>query len=179
MLRRLLLAILVLIAVSPLLCSEAAAQRATKHKVTRVLVKKKAHTLQLFAGDEIVATYRASIGDGGPGHKLREGDKVTPVGRYHVTTHQPSHYKIFLRLDYPNAEDRARFAQLKREGKLPPSARIGGDIGIHGVPVDLDPDFQEVLTHHDWTLGCIAVGNAEISQIAARVPNGTVVDIED
>ena len=118
MLRRLLLAILVLIAVSPLLCSEAAAQRATKHKVTRVLVKKKAHTLQLFAGDEIVATYRASIGDGGPGHKLREGDKVTPVGRYHVTTHQPSHYKIFLRLDYPNAEDRARFLEAFGEALI-------------------------------------------------------------
>jgi murein L,D-transpeptidase YafK len=30
---------------------------------------------------------------------------------------------------------------------------------------------------HDWTLGCIAVTNAEIEEIWDAAPNGTVVEI--
>ena len=50
---------------------------------------------------------------------------TTPVGRYHITMHQPSQYKIFLRLDYPTAEDFKRFNALKAAGSLPANARIG------------------------------------------------------
>lgn len=148
-------------------------------RVTRIHILKKAHRLELLAGDEVVATYKVSIGRGGPGPKLREGDRVTPVGHYKVTMHQPSPYKIFLRLDYPNSEDRARFARLQREGKLPKGATIGGDIGIHGPPVALDDTFKAVLLDHDWTAGCVAVGDRDISEIAKRAPNGTPVDIDD
>lgn len=148
-------------------------------RVTRVVVHKGTHRLELFAGEQLVGAYAVAIGPGGAGPKLREGDKVTPVGRYHVIRHQPSQFKVFLRLDYPNATDRARFARLKREGALPREATIGGDIGIHGPPVTLAPAVKPLLKMTDWTLGCIAVDDDEISEIAARVPDGTVVDIED
>lgn len=153
-------------------------------RVTRVLIRKAEHTMTLLAMDadgkeDAVAAYRVAIGPGGPGPKRREGDMTTPVGRYHVTMHQPSQYKTFLRLDYPTAADHRRFGELKARGELPPSARIGGDIGIHGPPISLSPDVKATLKHHDWTAGCIAVDEDEIAEVARLVRDGTPVDIEE
>src|ERR1041384_6616281 len=107
-----------------------------KKPVTRVLIQKKDHKMKLLAADgTIVASYSVAIGPGGMGPKKQEGDMTTPVGRYHITMHQPSQYKVFLRLDYPTGEDFKRFNALKAKGELPKDATIGGDIGIHGPPV--------------------------------------------
>ena len=146
-------------------------------KATRVLVRKTAHELVLYRGDVVLHRYRVAIGPGGPGFKRREGDKVTPVGHYHVTMHQPSQFHEFLRLDYPNADDRARFAKLVASGELPKDATIGGDIGIHGAPPQ--PEWKAVHKNFDWTLGCVALDDAEIDEVGALVPDGTPVDIED
>lgn len=153
-------------------------------RITRVLVKKKEHTLTLMAKgaggvEEAVATYHVAIGPGGMGPKRQEGDMTTPVGHYKITMQQPSQYRIFLRLDYPNAEDWKRFTELKRRGELPPNATIGGDIGIHGPPVSYPAPESDALNDRDWTAGCIAVDDHEIKEIARRVPVGTPVDIED
>ena len=146
-------------------------------KATRVLVRKNAHELVLYRGDEVLHRYRVAIGPGGPGFKHREGDKVTPVGHYHVTMHQPSQFHEFLRLDYPNADDRARFAKSIASGELPRGATIGGDIGIHGAPPQ--PEWKPIHKNFDWTLGCVAVDDAEIDEIGSLVADGTPVDIED
>ncbi|HEY2364998.1 MAG TPA: L,D-transpeptidase family protein, partial [Polyangiaceae bacterium] len=121
--------------------------------------------------------YSVAIGPGGPGFKHREGDKVTPVGHYHVTMHQPSQFHQFLRLDYPNAEDRVRFTHLQATGELPKEATIGGDIGIHGAPPQ--PQWKSVHKTVDWTLGCVAVDDAEIDEIGHLVADGTPVEITD
>jgi murein L,D-transpeptidase YafK len=104
---------------------------------------------------------------------------VTPVGRYHVISHAPSQYKVFLGLDYPNADDYRRFEALKKNGTIPKGARIGNAIGIHGPPVSLVPEAKSNLQAHDWTAGCIAVSDEAISEIAGLVRDGTPVDIED
>lgn len=148
-------------------------------KITRVVIKKKDHSLALLAGNDVVRSYRAAVGPGAPGFKVQEGDETTPVGRYHVTAHQPSKYRMFLRLDYPNAEDRARFARLKHESKLAADATIGGDIGIHGPPVKMPELLKPTLKLTDWTLGCIAVNDDEIQEIARLVKDGTDVVIEE
>lgn len=185
MLRRSLsaLGLLAILASVALLAPCPTAEAASSKRVSRVLIKKKEHAMQLLAGpagqEEIVASYKVAIGPGGTGPKRREGDRVTPVGRYHITMHQPSQFKIFLRLDYPNAEDYRRFAALKQSGELPKEARIGGDVGIHGPPVSLDDELKSSLKEHDWTLGCIAVNDDEISDVARLVRDGTPVDIED
>jgi murein L,D-transpeptidase YafK len=159
------------------------ASAAPRARATRVLIKKKEHTMQLLTKvgrtEEVLAIYSVALGPGGAGPKKQEGDKVTPVGRYHVTAHQPSQYKIFLRLDYPNATDFQRFQALKQSGELPKDATIGGDIGIHGPPVKLPGIAKAGLKLFDWTLGCIAVDDDEISEIASMVRDGTPVDIED
>ena len=146
-------------------------------RVTRVHIVKGAHTMELLDGERVVKTYRVALGPGGAGVKKREGDEITPVGRYHIVQRTPSRFHVFMRLDYPNAEDRSRFAHLKASGELPKDATIGGDIGIHGAP----PQAQWKAVHKlaDWTLGCIAVDDAEIDEVASLVKDGTVVDIDD
>lgn len=144
-------------------------------KATRVLVKKSARAMTLYAGDDVLATFAVAVGRGGAGPKKMEGDNVTPVGRYHVIKHEPSHLRVFLRIDYPNADDRARFDELKKKGELPKSAAIGGEIGIHGEPPEAKPFKKaEYLSH-----GCVVLEDAEIDLVSRSVPDGTPVDIED
>ena len=156
-----------------------AAASAPKPRVTRVRIQKDAHTLTLYAGPDVVKAYSVAIGPGGEGPKKREGDNVTPVGRYHIMMRQPSQYKIFLRLDYPTADDWTRLNRLKASGALPKDARIGGDIGIHGPPVRYPAEVRAKLKDIDWTAGCIALDDSEIDEVSKLVPDGTVVDIED
>jgi murein L,D-transpeptidase YafK len=145
---------------------------ATPQQATKIVIKKNAHELSLYRGDILMKTYKVAIGPGGSGFKHREGDRVTPVGHYHVTMHQPSQFHQFLRLDYPNAEDRVRFEKTHAPGES-----IGGDIGIHGSPPQLG--WKPIHKTVDWTLGCIAVDDDEIDEIGSRVADGTPVEIED
>ena len=163
--------------VSALLFLSFVASADSPQKANRIVIKKNAHELSVYAGDVLVKTYKVAIGPGGSGYKHREGDKVTPVGHYHVTMHQPSQFHQFLRLDYPNAEDRARFTRLQTSGELPKEATIGGDIGIHGAPPQ--PQWKSVHKTVDWTLGCVAVDDAEIDEIGHLVADGTPVEISD
>jgi murein L,D-transpeptidase YafK len=154
-----------------------AAQTAHAPRADHIVIHKNAHTMELSSGGTILATYQVAIGPGGNGFKLREGDKITPVGRYHIVSRSPSVFHIFMRLDYPNADDCARFAALKRNGTLPKNATIGGDVGIHGAPAQAQ--WKKIHKTIDWTLGCIAVDDDEIEKVAAMVPDGTIVDIGD
>ena len=86
----------------------------------------------------LVRQDKVQAASGGPGPKLREGDRQVPEGRYRITFLNPnSRFHVSLRLDYPNAEDRS---QARREGRVD----LGGDIMIHGSNV---------------SIGCLAMGD--------------------
>ena len=144
-------------------------------KATRVVVHKSNRTMVIFDAEKAIATFSVAVGRGGAGPKKMEGDFVTPVGHYKVVNHEPSHLRIFIRLDYPNADDRTRFEELKKKGDLPKNATIGGEIGIHGEPPEAKPFKKSDYLSH----GCVVVEDAEIDQIARMVSDGTPVDIED
>ncbi|HZJ55627.1 MAG TPA: L,D-transpeptidase family protein [Myxococcaceae bacterium] len=81
---------------------------------------------------------------GGPGPKARVGDGQVPEGLYRVTGVNPwSRYHLSLRLDYPNAADRARNPAV-------PLRALGGEIFIHGSCV---------------TIGCIPIGDEAIEEV--------------
>jgi TPR repeat protein len=120
-------------------------------EVALVALKREAR-LELWAGSAdrwtFVRSYLIRAGSGRLGPKIREGDHQVPEGEYAVTALNPaSRYHLSLRLDYPNAFDRAQAAADGRD-------RLGGDIMIHGGAV---------------SDGCLAVGDAEIEQIYALV----------
>jgi murein L,D-transpeptidase YafK len=142
--------------------------------VTEIRIEKNAHTLKLLARGDTVATYRVAIGPGGAGPKRMEGDRVTPVGRYHVSARIKGLFHQFLVVSYPNADDVRRFATDKREGRIPAGRGIGNGIGIHGGG-HAGPGEKD----DDWTLGCVALDDDEIDEVARKVPDGTAIVITD
>lgn len=138
-------------------------------RADRILVLKGARKLQLLRAGVIVRTYRIALGFDPKGHKQREGDGRTPEGRYRISWRNPnSRFHRSLKISYPAAADRAR---ARARGVSP-----GGDIFIHGLPKGWAA-LAAIHWRRDWTLGCIAVTNAEIEEIWAAVPDGTPVEI--
>jgi hypothetical protein len=108
--------------------------------------------LELWAqggeGWRFVRSYLIRAASGRLGPKLRQGDRQVPEGVYRISALNPySRYHLSMRLDYPNAFDRARAAD---DGRLD----LGGDIMIHGNRV---------------SIGCIAVGDVPVEELFALV----------
>lgn len=150
--------------------------QAAPPRVTEIRIGKSDHTLALIAGDRVVKSYRVAIGPGGAGPKRMEGDKVTPVGTYTITGRIKGLFHEFLVVSYPNDEDRRRHAAARKRGELPAGVGVGFGIGIHGVGVKA---WNGVHKESDWTLGCVALDDAEIDEVASRVADGTKVVITD
>ena len=138
-------------------------------EVSRVLVRKSERRLYLMDGDQVVKSYRISLGDNPEGHKLYEGDERTPEGDYTLDWRNASSdfYKS-IHISYPSEQDR----ELAHSWGLSP----GGSIMIHGLPNDAG-DMAFAYRGLDWTDGCIALSNAEIAELWSLVPDGTPIEI--
>jgi hypothetical protein len=135
-----------------------------------VLVDKMARRCHLYRAGRRVHSYPADLGGRPLVQKSHAGDLATPEGRYRITEKRDrgrTRYYKALMLDYPNEEDRRRFARAKRNGWLPRNATVGGLIEIHG----------EGGRNDDWTLGCVALGNSDMDHLFDRVAIGTPVTI--
>jgi murein L,D-transpeptidase YafK len=145
-------------------------------RVTEIRIDKSDHKLELVSGTTVVRSYKVAIGPGGDGPKLYEGDKRTPVGTYKVSARIKGLFHKFLVVSYPNDADRVRFAELKRRGEVPAGRGIGHGIGIHGVG---SKELSGTHKQTDWTLGCVALDDEEIDEVARLVPDGTKIVITD
>lgn len=110
-------------------------------------VFKRERLLEVWARDAgaaahvLITSYPMCGISGTLGPKRREGDLQIPEGFYVVDLFNPaSNYHLSLRVDYPNAVDRARSG----------AASPGGDIFIHGDCV---------------TVGCVAVSDRWMEEI--------------
>jgi hypothetical protein len=116
-----------------------------------LIALKREKTLELWAfGDTwvLIRTYPILAASGRSGPKLREGDRQVPEGVYRIEGLNPnSSYHLSMKLDYPNAFDRA---MARDDGRT----QLGGDIFIHGKAV---------------SIGCIAVGDPAIEEIFTLV----------
>lgn len=137
--------------------------------VSKVVVRKGERRMYLMDGDEVVRSYRISLGDNPEGHKLYEGDERTPEGEYTLDWRnaQSDFYKS-IHISYPSERDR----ELASAWGLDP----GGSIMIHGLPNDAG-DMAFAYVGLDWTDGCIAVTNEEMDEIWHLVTNGTPISI--
>ena len=132
-------------------------------EVTRIQVFKEARILQLIHERTLLRAFKFELGFAPTGHKVFEGDGRTPEGAYRINRANPdSRYHLSLGISYPNAND---IAKARRMGRSP-----GGDIFIHGTPID-------VAGEDDWTIGCIAVSDADMEEIYAMVSVGTKIFI--
>jgi murein L,D-transpeptidase YafK len=142
----------------------------------------KARRELLFVDGPVRRTFRIGLGRNPVGMKTREGDRRTPEGVYYVTHLNPnSAFTLSIGVSYPNSDDAGRGLASSRispaehaaivrahaRGRLPPQhTALGGEIFLHGGG-----------SHADWTWGCIALDDADIRFLFARVKPGDRITI--
>jgi murein L,D-transpeptidase YafK len=154
-----------------------------------VVVRKGARTVQLFRrgravagkGLEGKACYKVGLGFAPEGHKTREGDGRTPEGWYRTSDKPWSSFYAAIAVHYPNAEDAA--AGVK-DGRITPAVakRITSAVTQDHKPPQTTPLGGELLLHGggsstDWTLGCVALEDADIDALRAALPDDMSVDV--
>lgn len=135
-----------------------------------LLVVKEDHQLHVYRNGRRTRTFTVELGARSVDQKLHAGDRATPEGLYRVIKKKgrgQTKYTLALLLNYPNEEDRARFARLKVQGKITLRTGIGGLIEIHGHGGQ----------GFDWTDGCVALPDPQMETLYNEVPVGTVVAI--
>lgn len=164
----------------------------------RIVVAKSAHILEVYRGAERVAEYPVALSGRGPGPRRTWADGLTPEGTFLIASMQyESRFGPRQMLLETNAQARADYvAQYGDDGRARiaawetghgaldtvwetydfneayPEAKLWNDILIHGGGTD-----------RDWTLGCIALDDAdlvelfELLQESARRGLGVAVEI--
>jgi hypothetical protein len=146
-----------------------------------VHVDKAARKMRVRSGATDLVAWPVALG-GTNADKVRQGDRATPEGAFRVVTRNDrSRFHLFLGLSYPTGADAdrgvrdgliteaqaRRIREADRAGRAPPwETALGGAIGLHGGGAGAD-----------WTLGCVAIENAQIEELWEAAPLGTVVQI--
>jgi hypothetical protein len=143
--------------------------------LVRLVVNKSKHCLMVYYRQRMIRAYKATFGPNPMQDKCMEGDRCTPEGEFKITNINPkSKFNKFMLISYPNEAAFAKFNKLKAAKVIPSSARIGGDIGIHGIWPGGD-DMIELGV--GWTDGCVALKNKDIEELSSMVGVGTKVVI--
>ena len=141
-----------------------------KHRTSAIVISKAERSLTLYRSGQKLVSYPVRLGFNGINEKRYQGDGATPEGRYRIAGKrgrgQTQFYRALL-LDYPNQDDRRRFLNDRKKGKIPALRDIGGQIEIHGVD-------NELMAQ---TLGCVMLENPQMAALFERVDNGTPVTI--
>jgi len=141
-----------------------------------VIVSKSNYAVEVLYRRKIIRSYKAVFGPKPLLNKMMAGDRCTPEGWFTIQIKNPnSKYNKFMLLNYPNDTSIARFNKLKESGAVPSSARIGGDVGIHGVWKGGDDMIEKGIC---WTDGCVAISNKDVDELYKFVNVGTRVYIK-
>lgn len=155
-----------------------------------IVVLKEARRLMLFQNGKIrhdrtggaPDCWKIALGiytDGRPSgalDKTRQGDRHTPTGLFRTSDKPWSQYQDAILIHYPSprhaaaARDSGRIADVEVEeihrahinGVPPPQdTPLGGEILIHGGG-----------SQADWTWGCIALNDNDLTELRALLPGG-------
>ena len=139
-------------------------------KADFVLVIKSESKLYLKKDGKTLKEFHVVFGDNPNGHKLREGDKKTPEGRYILDyKKEDSTFYKSIHISYPNEQDTRR---AKEWGVDP-----GGLIMIHGQKNGLGW-LSFITQFFNWTDGCIALSNNDMDEVWKAVDVGTPIEIK-
>ena len=124
-------------------------------KADKIIINKSNHELLLYYKEELIATYKVSLGRNGLNKKTKPGDWLTPEGC---------------------------FKGKKRSQTIYQKAIAVGEWGdccgvlIHGLGNEYGR-FKRFHRWRDWTKGCIALTNDEIDEIYKAVNNNVIIEI--
>jgi murein L,D-transpeptidase YafK len=146
----------------------------------RLIVRKSSRKLEVYDGEKLIKTYKVVLGFEPRGDKGTEGDGKTPEGDFYVFTKNPeSRFHLSLGISYPGKKDAERglkqnvisqdeydeIVNAVAEKRMPlQKTKLGGEIYIHGGG-----------TEGDWTDGCVALANDEMTELFEAIPVGTRV----
>jgi murein L,D-transpeptidase YafK len=148
---------------------------ANNKKKISILIEKSKHRLTLYYDQKPLKSYPVVFGGNPVGDKQAEGDSKTPEGILQIKDIYPHpQWSKFLWLDYPNIQSWRKYFQAKASGQLAWHIPIGGEVGIHGVPVGRD---NMISDRYNWTLGCPSLKNKDVDELYQWVQKGTVVEI--
>ena len=146
--------------------------------------------MRVLRDGTVVAVFdHVSVGRWGVSEEKQRGDGKSPLGHYRIAwVSSTGQFGPFMGVDYPSiarAEkglasgeiSQAEFEAIRKAhavGRVPPqNTKLGGQIGIHGLG-RADPGIHRDL---NWTKGCIALTNSQMSQLRRLVGKGTLVRI--
>ncbi len=144
-------------------------------KNLKILIDKSEYTLSVLHKDSVLISYPCVFGFNAIDDKMKEGDGATPEGEFGIRSMYPHRsWSYFIWIDYPNEESWRRFRKRKADGTIEQSATIGGEVGIHGVPVGAD---DLISSKTNWTLGCISLSTEHITDLYKSIGTGTKIQI--
>jgi murein L,D-transpeptidase YafK len=151
-------------------------------KEPRLVITKSKRSLEVFDGKKLVKSYKMVLGFDPKREKETEGDGRTPEGDFYVFTKNPeSRFHLSLGVSYPGKEDAERglkqglvtqaehdeIVAAIAEQRMPlQKTNLGGEIYIHGGG-----------TASDWTDGCVALDNDQMTELFDAIPVGAKVTI--
>ncbi|HNW58032.1 MAG TPA: L,D-transpeptidase [Bacteroidales bacterium] len=141
-----------------------------------VIIDKSDHKLTILSDTVILKEYPVVFGKNPVDDKLKQGDRCTPEGTFYMKAKYPhSKWSKFIWLNYPTQDSWRKHNAAIRQGKIPGDAKIGGEIGIHGVP-----DGMDILIDmkYDWTEGCISLKTKDINELYYYVNQSTPIIIK-
>jgi murein L,D-transpeptidase YafK len=157
-------------------------------------VSKSSQELLIKDGEDIIKRYRVAFGKGGSGSKRQLGDNKTPTGTYKILEfRENSRFHLFMQISYPNTIDAwygyknnlidgKEFKDIVKAATsnvLPPqNTSLGGYLGLHGIG-EVNEEKLSIHDRHNWTEGCIALKNEEITEIRQYVSIGTTILIKE
>lgn len=135
-----------------------------------IKVVKSKYRLNVYHKGKILTAFKCVFGPNMEGQKMQEGDRRTPEGVFTITeVRKHDKWEVFMLLDFPNDASRRNFDEMKKKGLVSDNARIGGNIGIHGVWFNGD---NVIDLKHNWTDGCISLKNDDILELQKLVKPG-------
>ncbi len=141
-----------------------------------IIIDKSGYRLSVKYDTVVLKEYPVVFGRNSVGDKLRQGDKCTPEGTFFMKDKYPhSKWSKFIWLNYPTDESWRKHNLAIQQGKIPANSKIGGEIGIHGVPADMD---YLIDLRYNWTEGCISMKNKDIEEIYRCISKSTPIIIQ-
>ncbi len=141
-----------------------------KHRAHAIVISKADRVLTVYKSGRKILTYPIRLGSRGIRAKQHYGDGATPEGEYRIQRKRGPGQTPFFRaliLDYPNAEDRRRFADAQQAGLIPKTRQMPGLIELHGIAQGIT----------DQPYGSIVLDNPQIAVLFDQVAVGTPVNI--
>ncbi len=141
-----------------------------------ILIDKSDYRLYVYVADTVIKSYPIVLGGNPIDDKLQQGDQCTPEGSFNMRGKYPhKSWSKFIWINYPTTDSWKKHNKAKADGILPQNAKIGGEIGIHGVPKGTDYMIKKGV---NWTLGCISLTNDDIDELYPFISDKATIKIQ-